>query len=131
MKKIFILLASTFLLTGCIESIVAIGGGASNGKVLQSSLQSAVSYGVKKSTGKTPLGHALNYVKINNTPEEKDPCSSFVDKKALEICLMVKKRIISKQVKIIEKDYSNQPSKELTSTLQSSINERSKVKYLD
>ena len=72
MKKIFILLASTFLLTGCIESIVAIGGGASNGKVLQSSLQSAVSYGVKKSTGKTPLGHALNYVKINNTDALKE-----------------------------------------------------------
>ena len=131
MKKIFILLASTFLLTGCIESMVAIGGGASNGKVLQSSLQSAVSYGVKQTTGKTPLGHALNYVKKNDTQKKKDLCASFVDKKALGICLMVKKRIISKQAMIIEKDYSNQPSKELTSTLQSSINERSKVKYLD
>ena len=131
MKKIFILLASTFLLTGCIESMVAIGGGASNGKVLQSSLQSAASYGIKQTTGKTPLGHALNYVKKNDTPEKKDLCSSFVDKKTLEICLMVKKRIISKQAMIIEKDYSNQPSKELTSTLQSSINERYKVKYLD
>ena len=48
MKKIFILLASMFLLVGCIESVAVIGGGATNGKLVQSSLQSAASYGVKK-----------------------------------------------------------------------------------
>ena len=48
MKKIFILLTSMFLLVGCIESMALIGGGATNGKILQSSLQSGVSYEVKK-----------------------------------------------------------------------------------
>ena len=119
-----------FLLVGCVESIALIGGGASNGKAFQSSLQSIASYGVKKHTGKTPLKHALNYVKNNKTLEKKDSCSSFVDKKKLEICIMLEKRLISNKAKI-KKKYFNKPSKELTSSLQSSINKKSKIEYLD
>ena len=130
MKKIFILLTSMFLLVGCIESMALIGGGATNGKILQSSLQSGVSYEVKKKTGKTPFGHALKYIKEKNSLKEEKPCSSFDNKKDLEICLMVKERITSNQAKTEEK-FTNQPSKELTSSLQSSINEKSKIKYLD
>ena len=48
MKKIFIILTSVFLLVGCVESIAVLGGGAANGKLVQSSIQSAASYGVKK-----------------------------------------------------------------------------------
>ena len=44
---------------------------------------------------------------------------------------MVEKRIISNQVKAKEKEFSYNPSKELTLSLQSSINEKSKIKYLD
>tara|TARA_B100000795_G_scaffold231552_1_gene189430 strand:+ start:197 stop:592 length:396 start_codon:yes stop_codon:yes gene_type:complete len=131
MKKIFILLTSMILLVGCVESIAVLGGGLTNGKLVQSSIQSAASYGIKKKTGETPMGHALNYVKKNNTIQEKNACSSFINKKDLEICLMVKKRIMSKQAKVKEKEYSNNPSKEFTLTLQSSINDRSKIKYLD
>ena len=130
MKKIFILLTSMFLLVGCIESMALIGGGATNGKILQSSLQSGVSYEVKKKTGKTPFGHALKYIKEKNSLKEEKPCSSFDNKKDLEICLMVQERITSNQAKTEEK-FTNQPSKELTSSLQSSINEKSKIKYLD
>ena len=130
MKKIFILLASMFLLNGCIESMALLSG-ATNGKLVQSSIQSAASYGIKKKTGETPMGHALNYVKKNNTIQEKNACSSFINKKDLEICLMVKKRIMSKQAKVKKKEYSNNPSKEFTLSLQSSINDRSKIKYLD
>ena len=121
MKKIFILLTSMFLLVGCIESVLTIGMGNSSGKVVQSSLQSAASYGVKKTTGRTPFGHALNYAKKNKASEKKDSCSSFEDKKEKEICLMLEKRIISKQKK----------TQEPISSLQSSINARSKIKYLD
>jgi hypothetical protein len=130
MKKIFILLASMFLLSGCIESLVTIGGGAANGKLSQSSLQSAASYGVKKTTGKTPIGHAINLVKKENSKENKS-CSTFDNKKDLELCLMLEKRISSKQAKLEEKKYLNKTSKELTSSLQFSINEKSKIKYLD
>jgi hypothetical protein len=131
MKKIFILLTSMILLVGCVESSYVNGGGLKNGKLVQSSIQSAASYGIKKKTGETPMGHALNYVKKNNTIQEKNACSSFINKKDLEICLMVKKRIMSKQAKVKKKEYSNNPSKEFTLSLQSSINDRSKIKYLD
>ena len=130
MKKIFILLASTFLLSGCIESLVTIGGGAANGKLSQSSLQSVASYGVKKTTGKTPIGHAINLVKRENSKENKS-CSTFDNKKDLELCLMLEKRISSKQAKVEEKKYLSKTSKERTSSLQFSINEKSKIKYLD
>ena len=131
MKKIFILLSLTFLLVGCAESVVTLGGGAANGKLAQSSLQSAASFVVKEKTGKTPIGHVLGYVKENNTKQTEESCSSFTGKKNKEICLMVEKRIISKQAKVKEKESFNNPSKELTSSLQSSINDRSKIKYLD
>jgi hypothetical protein len=131
MKKIFILLTSMFLLAGCIESVVVLGGGATNGKIVQSSIQSAASYGMKKKTGRTPFGHALNYVKQNKTSEKKDSCSSFVNKRELEICLMVEKRITSKQAKIKNKEYSGNVSKKLTLSIQSSINDKYKIKYLD
>ena len=50
MKKIFVLLGSMFLFSGCIESIALLGPvtGAANGKVVQSSIQSGINYGIKK-----------------------------------------------------------------------------------
>ena len=131
MRKIFILLTSMFLLAGCVESVAVIGTGAANGKVVQSSIQSGASYGVKKITGKTPLNHAVSYAKKNTNIEKKNSCSSLANKKDLELCLMVEKKIISKQIKIEEKKSSNKPSKEFTSSLQSSIDKKSKIKYLD
>ena len=131
MKRIIILLTSMFLLVGCIESIALISGGAVNGKVVQSSLQSAVSYGVKKKTGKTPLGHALNYSKEKKSLKEEKTCSSFDNKKDLDICLMAKEKIISNQANTKKKEFTDKPSDDLTSSLLSSINEKYKIKYLD
>jgi len=54
MKKIFVLLSVTFLLNGCAESVALLGssaGSASNGKIMQSSLNTAASFGIKKQTG--------------------------------------------------------------------------------
>ena len=64
MKKTFYLFTLIFLLNGCVESVALLGGsigGASSGKIAQSALKSTISYGVKKQTGKSPLGHALAY----------------------------------------------------------------------
>jgi hypothetical protein len=44
---------------------------------------------------------------------------------------MVEKKKISKQVNLEEKKSSNKPSKKLASSIQFSINEKSKIKYLD
>jgi len=131
MRKLFFLLASTFLLAGCAESVVAIGGGTANGKLAQSSLQSAASYGVKKTTGKSPIGHAYNYVKKKNLKKENESCSSFDNKKDLEICLMIKERILSSRNELKEKKFTDKPSSVPVSSLRSSINKKSKIKYLD
>jgi hypothetical protein len=134
MKKIFILLSLMFLLNGCFESMAVVGttvGGASNGRVIQTSLNSAVSYGIKKQTGKSPLGHALTYAKEKNPEKKKEPCLSFIDKTNSEICAVIKKQISSTQAKIKKKKLFDMSLKELTSSLQSAIKERSKIKYLD
>ena len=131
MKKIFILLASMFLLVGCVESLALIGGGATNGKLVQSSLQTVASYGVKKKTGKSPIQHALRYAEKKNPNKEKKTCSTFTNKKDLEICVMAEERIISYQDKKKEKNIFDKPSKKYASSLRSSIDKKSSTKYLD
>ena len=96
MKKVFFLLSSLFLLNGCAESIALLSGsvgGASSGKILQSSLNSAISYGVKKQTGKSPLEHVLAYAEEKNPEKKKETCVSFVEKTRSEFCTIVKKQI--------------------------------------
>ena len=55
------MLSTLLLLNGCAESIALIGTSSSKGKIVQSSLNSVISYGVKKQTGKSPLEHAKAY----------------------------------------------------------------------
>ena len=104
MKKIFILLSLMFLLNGCFESVALVSvNGASNGKMVQSSLNSAVSYGIKKGTGKSPLEHALAFTEEKNPEKKKEPCISFFEKTNSEICAVIKKQISSTQATIKEK----------------------------
>ena len=83
MKKVFFLLTALFLLNGCAESIALLGssvGGASSGKIVQSSLNSAISYGVKNKTGKTPLGHVLTYAEEKKSRKKKRDMPFFYRK---------------------------------------------------
>ena len=83
MKKIFGLLTSLLLLNGCAESVALLGtsvGGASSGKIVQSSLNSAISYGIKQQTGKSPLEHAIAYAEEKNPEKKEEPCSSFIER---------------------------------------------------
>ena len=94
MQKLLILFSSMFLLAGCVESMALLGSatsGATSGKLVQSSLKSAVSYGVKKTTGKSPLQHALAYAEENNPTRKKEKCISFIEKTNSEACMIVKK----------------------------------------
>jgi hypothetical protein len=96
MKKTFYLFSLLFLLNGCIESVAFLGssvGGASSGKIIQSTMQSTISYGVKKRTGKTPLGHALAYAEKNNPEGKKENCISFIEKTKSEFCTIAKNKI--------------------------------------
>ena len=113
MKKIFGLLTTLLLLNGCAESVALLGtsvGGASSGKILQSSLNSAISYGVKKQTGKSPLEHVLAYAEEKNPEKKKETCVSFVEKTRSEFCTIMKKQILltntalkNKSFEIVEK----------------------------
>ena len=130
MRKILGLLITLFLLNGCAESVALLGTGASNGKIVQSSFNSVISYGVKKQTGKTPIGHAIAYAEENNPEKKKEPCLSFVEKTNSEICALLKKQLKLTKSKILTKSKENS-IKDLTSSLQLNINKKSKIKHLD
>ena len=96
MRKIFGLLIVLFLLNGCAESVALLGssvGGASKGKIIQSSLNSAISLGVKQHTGKSPLEHAIAYAEEKNPEKKKEPCISFIEKTRSEFCSVVNRKI--------------------------------------
>ena len=134
MRKKLYLLFTMFLLNGCAESVALLGssaGGASSGKLLQSSVHSAASYGIKKQTGKTPLGHALAYAQKVNPEKSKEPCLSFIEKTNSEVCAIVKKQISLTKAKILNNSRIDKYQKELYSSLQSNIDKKSKIKYLD
>ena len=152
MKKVFFLLSVFLTLNGCAESIALLGssvGGASSGKMLQSSLNSAISYGVKQQTGKTPLGHVLAYAEEKNPEKKQETCISFIKKTRSEFCTIVKKQIsltntavkektldivkkYPKNINKLDKNFMDsffqikQSPRELALALQSKIKEKSK-----
>ncbi len=130
MGKILGFLIALLLLNGCAESVALLGTGASNGRIVQSSLNSALSYSVKKQTGKTPLEHAIAYAEEKNPEKKKEPCLSFVEKTNSEICALLKKQLKLTKSKILMKSKENSV-KDLTSSLQLNINKKSKIKHLD
>ena len=96
MKKTLSLLFVLTLLTGCVESMALLGpvtSGAGTGKIAQSAFSSAVSYGVKKQTGKTPSGHALAYVKKHNPESKKEKCIEFINATNSEACAAFNKNL--------------------------------------
>ena len=103
MKKILILSSTIFLLNGCAESLALLGSGASNGRLVQSSLNSVISYGVKKQTGKTPLEHAIAYAEEKNPERKKETCISSFEITRSEFCTIVKKQIKIKSTAMVEK----------------------------
>ena len=103
MKKILLLLSTILLLNGCAESLALFGPGASNGRLVQSSLNSAISYGVKKQTGKTPLEHAIAYAEEKNPERKKETCISSFEITRSEFCSIVKKEIKLKSTVVIKK----------------------------
>ena len=103
MKKILFLLSFLFLLNGCAESIALLSTGASNGRIVQSSLNSAISYGVKKQTGKTPLEHAIAYAEEKNPEKKQETCISFIERTRSEFCTIAKKQIALTNTTLVNK----------------------------
>ena len=133
MKKILSLLLGFTLLTGCVETLALLGPtstAVTGGNIAQSAISSAVNYGVKKQTGKSPMEHAMTYAEEKNPKKKKEPCLSFVEKTNSEICAIVKKQLKITKSKILKKS-KERSVEDLTSSLQSNINKKSKIKYLD
>ena len=133
MKKILGCLLGFTLMTGCAESLALLGPtstAATGGNIAQSAFSSAVNYGVKKQTGKSPMEHAIAYAEEINPQKKKEPCLSFAEKTNSEICAIVKKQLKITKSKMLNK--SKEISiKNFTSSLQPKINKKSKIKYLD
>ena len=96
MKKIISLSFTLILLTSCAESLALLGPASTSitgGNLAQSAASSAISLGVKKQTGKTPMEHAMVYAKKHNPEMKKSKCIEFIDSTESEICEAVKKNI--------------------------------------
>ena len=133
MKRILVFLLGLTLLTGCAESLALLGTSSTavtGGNAAQSAFSSAVNYGVKKQTGKSPMEHAMTYAEEMNPEKKKEPCLSFAEKTNSEICAIVKKQLEISKAKLLKQ--SNEKSiQDLTSSLQLSINKRSKINNLE
>ena len=133
MKKILGLLLGLTLLTGCAESLALLGPSSTaitGGNIAQSAFSSAVNYGVKKQTGKSPMEHAIAYADEINPNKNKEPCLSFAEKTNSEICAIVKKQLKLTKSQLLMRSKENS-IKDLTSSLQLNINKKSKIKYID
>ena len=129
MKKILGLLTVLLFLNGCAESVALIGTSSSSGKILQSSISSSISYGVKKQTGKTPLEHAITYAEKINPEKKQDTCISSIEVTRSEFCTIVKKQIsltntaLKKKTSEIVKKYP----KEITVSIQDKVKKTSLI----
>ena len=133
MKKILGLLLGLSLLSGCAQSFALLGPtstAVSGGNIAQSAFSSAVNYGVKKQTGKSPMEHAIAYAEEINPEKKKEPCLSFAEKTNSEICTIVKKQLELTKSKILMRS-KKKSIKDLTSSLKQNINKKSQIKYLD
>ena len=133
MKKILGLLLGLTLLTSCAESLALLGPTSSavtGGNIAQSTFSTALNYGVKKQTGKSPMEHAIIYAEEMNPKKKKEPCLSFFEKTNSEICAIVKKQLKITKSKILKKSKESS-TKDLTSSLQPKVNKNYKIQYLD
>ncbi len=113
MKKIITGLMLALFLTGCAETIAFLGPASTavgNGNIARSSLTSALDLGIKKSTGKSSIEHAISYAEKNNPDRKKVKCVNFLEISESEVCTILKNRV---------------------SELRRKVDENSKIKILD
>ena len=106
MKKTLSLIPLLFILNGCAESLALLGPvttGASGSKMAQSAVSSAVSFGVKHSTGMSPTEHAMSFINENNPELKKEKCVYFLEASNSETCAAIKNRLVKVKESILEK----------------------------
>ena len=111
MKRKYFLLISLFFLSGCFETSLVMGPavGGAQGKLTQSSISTALSYGVKHKTGKYPLQHILKQkkekaVKILKQKKEKAVKTvSLIEEKVLTTTNKIKHNLVKEpEVKLVK-----------------------------
>ena len=106
MKKILSLIFLFLFLNACAESMALLGPAStsslSGGNLIQSASSSALSYGVKKKTGKIPMEHVAAYVEKHNPERKKSKCVTFLESTESELCEILKKNISNTKNKIIK-----------------------------
>ena len=103
MRKILISLLLTLFVSGCAETMALLGPASTSlggGNVAQSAISSAVTYGVKKQTGKSPMEHAIAYAEKHNPERKKVKCVNFLEITENEVCSILKKRVSELRRKI-------------------------------
>ena len=117
MKKILLSISTLILLTGCAETVAFLGPASSmatsmagGGNLARSTLTSAADIGIKKSTGKSSIEHAISLAEKHNPERKKVKCVNFLEITETEVCTVLKKRV---------------------SELRKKIDKHSKVKILD
>jgi len=103
MRKLIGLLILFFLLSGCFETSLVMGPaiGGAQGKLAQSSISTALSYGVKYKTGKYPIQHILKKKK-----EKTVKTASLMGEKILTKTDKIKHNLVNKpEVKLIKANY--------------------------
>ena len=106
MRKLIGLLISLFLLSGCFESSLVIGPviGGAQGKMAQSSVSSALSYGIKHKTGKSPIQHILKQKKEKK--EKTVKTVSLMEERVLTTTNEIKHNFVKKpEVKLVKANY--------------------------
>ena len=105
MRKILIIISLAITLKSCANSLAFLGPASSvagGGNVAQSAVSSAVSFGVKKQTGKSPSEHAIAYVKKYNPENKKEKCIESINITNSEACAAFKENISKTTKKIAE-----------------------------
>ena len=105
MKKLIGVLITLLALNGCANSLAFLGPATTSvtgGNVAQSITSSAVSYGVKKQTGKNPSQHALAYVQKHNPENKSEKCIKFIKKTNSKTCAALNKNINNTKKKLAE-----------------------------
>ena len=113
MRKLLLSISTLILLTSCAETVAILGPASSmagGGNLARSSITSAVDYGIKKSTGKSSIEHAIGFAEKHNPERQKVKCVNFLEMTETEVCSVLKKRV---------------------SELRSKIDKHSKIKILD
>ncbi len=103
MRKLIGLLILLFLLSGCFESSLVVGPaiGGVQGKLTQSSISTALSYGIKYKTGKYPIQHILKQKK-----EKIVKTVSLMEEKTLTTTNKIKHNLVREsEVKLVKANY--------------------------